>query len=104
MLRGLVLQRQSLEDAAAAGQLAPSSLAKRAVELELPHAIAILEAMADARLEGLATIVAGAWERWAADAYPYPERISRLVALRPYRRQVVRLILDELTTAGVVWH
>lgn len=59
---------------------------------------------AESRLEALSVIGAGAWERWVASVDHSPGRVERLLELRPYRRQVVRVILEALTRdAGVVW-
>lgn len=58
----------------------------------------------NAKLERASQIGADAWERWVADADASIGRSDRLEALRPYRRQVVRLILEAVTReTGVVW-
>lgn len=56
------------------------------------------------RLEAAAIIGAGEWERYVAEADASPGRLERLLEVRPYRRQVVRLILEGLTRCqAITW-
>lgn len=82
-----------------------AGLAERILEAQLGTRAPVGKLPAD-RLEGAAVIGAGEWESWVAehDDARSPDRIERLLALRPYRRQVVRLILEGLTRCGaIVW-
>ena len=65
----------------------------------------MIGASSSARLEAWCAIGAGAWERWVAEGDHTPGRIERLLALRPYRRQVVRLILEGIAegTGAKLW-